>query len=466
MREVQGLQRRCCKGVSAAWCLRRELGTGRELERPVVGKLISQQSGKLRLESRMWLPCWLLPGDTPSPLLSAVARSALSAPTGPGLSWSSKCFILGMRPPQRPRVIRNGYACHRFAITAVGKWGTFISCRGRRATGVHGLDVAWLASSHHKAPANSVTDNLERKTARRELSICAMAAEAFGRPLQRRRLSEGLGHPRTASPLVHQGSYASFSIHEMTASKLARLQAKKEKTIPVMLECHEVSCAKGTQSNVSTSPALILSSETQKDGAGRSPAWFVELAEGTVTQHRYIKVLAVPVAAMFGRIRPRDAPASSFQPLSCVLSSHHLQNHLQDQPKHSFILFFFYLNSLLLNNHELPTSSELFHRGGGYGQLPGQPASATLLLLPLSGLLSSLWRCGSRGRGPHLPQVVGEKGPEHLLEMHNKRGSRILFLDVLKASQDEPSSCDFLENYFRGEQVKFIKKMGDHLTHL
>ncbi|KAK1338607.1 LOW QUALITY PROTEIN: hypothetical protein QTO34_019261 [Cnephaeus nilssonii] len=25
--------------------------------------------------------------------------------------WSSKCFILGMRPPQRPRVIRNGYAC-------------------------------------------------------------------------------------------------------------------------------------------------------------------------------------------------------------------------------------------------------------------------------------------------------------------------------------------------------------------
>ncbi|KAK1337400.1 hypothetical protein QTO34_002026 [Cnephaeus nilssonii] len=25
-------------------------------------------------------------------------------------SLSSKCFILGMRPPQRPRVIRNGYA--------------------------------------------------------------------------------------------------------------------------------------------------------------------------------------------------------------------------------------------------------------------------------------------------------------------------------------------------------------------
>ncbi|XP_054565502.1 28S ribosomal protein S23, mitochondrial isoform X2 [Eptesicus fuscus] len=26
---------------------------------------------------------------------------------------SSKCFILGMRPPQRPRVIKNGYACQR-----------------------------------------------------------------------------------------------------------------------------------------------------------------------------------------------------------------------------------------------------------------------------------------------------------------------------------------------------------------
>ncbi|KAK1341965.1 hypothetical protein QTO34_016717 [Cnephaeus nilssonii] len=28
------------------------------------------------------------------------------------VSRSSKCFILGMRPPQRPRVIRNGYALH------------------------------------------------------------------------------------------------------------------------------------------------------------------------------------------------------------------------------------------------------------------------------------------------------------------------------------------------------------------
>lgn len=37
-------------------------------------------------------------------------------------------------------------------------------CRGCRSTGVHSLDVAWFTSSNHKAPANCVTNNLERKT--------------------------------------------------------------------------------------------------------------------------------------------------------------------------------------------------------------------------------------------------------------------------------------------------------------
>ncbi|KAK1334812.1 hypothetical protein QTO34_004380 [Cnephaeus nilssonii] len=66
------------------------------------------------------------------------------------------------------------------------------------------------------------------------------------------------------------------------------------------------------------------------------------------------------VTCLDGRLK--YAPSSSLQPPSCVLSSHHLQNHLRDQPTHP--LFFFYLNSLLPNNHELPNSPELSHRGG------------------------------------------------------------------------------------------------------
>lgn len=53
------------------------------------------------------------------------------------------------------------------------------------------------------------------------------------------------------------------------------------------------------------------------------------------------------------RSRSRDAPSSRLWPLSCVLSSHHLQKHLWDQPTHGFYFCFCfcfsYLNSLLLN---------------------------------------------------------------------------------------------------------------------
>ncbi|XDA83372.1 hypothetical protein R6Z07F_013262 [Ovis aries] len=92
------------------------------------------------------------------------------------------------------------------------------------------------------------------------------------------------------------------------------------------------------------------------------------------------------------------------------------------------------------------------------------------------------------------------KGVERLLKLQNQRGGRALFLDVQKPSQDEwgktqdameavllieknlnqalldlhglasahgdPHICDFLENHFLDEEVKFIKKMGDHLTNL
>ncbi|XP_059132703.1 ferritin light chain 1-like [Peromyscus eremicus] len=93
----------------------------------------------------------------------------------------------------------------------------------------------------------------------------------------------------------------------------------------------------------------------------------------------------------------------------------------------------------------------------------------------------------------------------NLLKMQNERGGRALFQDVQKPSQDEwgksqeameaalvlekslnqalldlhalasagtdPHLCDFLENHFLenhflDEEVKLIKKMGNHLTNL
>ncbi|XP_036210293.1 ferritin light chain-like [Myotis myotis] len=49
-------------------------------------------------------------------------------------------------------------------------------------------------------------------------------------------------------------------------------------------------------------------------------------------------------------------------------------------------------------------------------------------------------------------------GAEHLLDMQNQPGGRVLFQDVLKS----PKLCDFWENHFLGEQVvKLSKKMGN-----
>ncbi|EPQ17721.1 Ferritin light chain [Myotis brandtii] len=42
----------------------------------------------------------------------------------------------------------------------------------------------------------------------------------------------------------------------------------------------------------------------------------------------------------------------------------------------------------------------------------------------------------------------------------------LLELHALGSIHAEPCLCSFLQNHFLGEQVKLIKKMGDHLTHL
>ena len=39
-------------------------------------------------------------------------------------------------------------------------------------------------------------------------------------------------------------------------------------------------------------------------------------------------------------------------------------------------------------------------------------------------------------------------------------------LHALGSAHADPHLCDFLESHFLGEQVKLVKKVGDHLTNL
>ncbi|XP_003406869.1 ferritin light chain [Loxodonta africana] len=106
------------------------------------------------------------------------------------------------------------------------------------------------------------------------------------------------------------------------------------------------------------------------------------------------------------------------------------------------------------------------------------------------------------GVGHFFRELSKEKreGAETLLKLQNQRGGRALFQDVQKPSQDEwgntldameaalalektlnqafldlhvvasaqadPHLCDFLERHFLDEEVKLIKKIGDHLTNI
>ncbi|XP_054574289.1 ferritin light chain-like [Eptesicus fuscus] len=108
----------------------------------------------------------------------------------------------------------------------------------------------------------------------------------------------------------------------------------------------------------------------------------------------------------------------------------------------------------------------------------------------------------NNGMGHFFCELTEEnlEGAKHLLKMENQLGGHILFQDEQKPSQDEwgktqdameaamvternlkqarwylhaldstykdPDLCDFLDNCFLAEEVKLIKKMGNHLTHL
>ncbi|KAM7327225.1 hypothetical protein ACRRTK_013592 [Alexandromys fortis] len=74
------------------------------------------------------------------------------------------------------------------------------------------------------------------------------------------------------------------------------------------------------------------------------------------------------------------------------------------------------------------------------------------------------------GVGHFFHELAEEKGEgtECLLKSQNDRRGHAPFHDVQKPCQDEgdPHLCDFIGNHFLDEEVKVIKKMGNHLTNL
>ncbi|KAK1332088.1 LOW QUALITY PROTEIN: hypothetical protein QTO34_007774 [Cnephaeus nilssonii] len=196
-------------------------------------------------------------------------------------------------------------------------------------------------------------------------------------------------------------------------------------------------------------------------------------------------------STVFGQNTPRDTPSYSLDhsPASYPVTPS------EPPPRPASTRVSFYLNSLLMNNHELPNSSALVHPGGGcpccLASLHLWPPTPTSLWASIS--TPTMWL--SRG-GPLLRELAEKErmGAEHLLKMQNCSGwfcSVDRASDVLRPPQGKigdameasialegtltqalwscrpgsplcsPQLRDFLQSHFRGEQVKLIKKMGD-----
>ncbi|KAK1341770.1 hypothetical protein QTO34_016519 [Cnephaeus nilssonii] len=186
------------------------------------------------------------------------------------------------------------------------------------------------------------------------------------------------------------------------------------------------------------------------------------------------------------------APALSVYPLVVSVrhsDCHHLQDHLRDQPTHRVV---FYLNSLLPNNHELPNSSESIHPVGLW-----PPAWPTCLCglhtylsrgfyshgedVALQGLgrfflelaekhegAERLLRCKTSAGAAFpsrtcwsLPRTSGQNSGRHRgrLALERNLTQALWELQALVLLAD-PRLCDFLQNHFRGEEVKLFKEMG------
>ncbi|CAK6444290.1 unnamed protein product [Pipistrellus nathusii] len=134
--------------------------------------------------------------------------------------------------------------------------------------------------------------------------------------------------------------------------------------------------------------------------------------------------------------RPRDTPSSSLQPLSCVSSSHHLQNHLRDQAPHRFLFSTF-------TSYCRTTMSSQIRQNDSTKMEAAIYRLVNLLLWPSYTYLSLGFYFNHddvalEGVG-HLFRELAEKkceGAEHFLTLQNKPGGSIVFQNMQKASQD------------------------------
>ncbi|KFO27195.1 Ferritin light chain [Fukomys damarensis] len=67
-------------------------------------------------------------------------------------------------------------------------------------------------------------------------------------------------------------------------------------------------------------------------------------------------------------------------------------------------------------------------------------------------------------RAENLLKSVDTVGADSALEKNLNQA--LLDLHALGSAKMDPHLCDFLANHFRNEEVKLIKKTGDHLTNL
>uniref|UniRef100_UPI00398EA2CC ferritin, higher subunit-like n=1 Tax=Pristiophorus japonicus TaxID=55135 RepID=UPI00398EA2CC len=60
----------------------------------------------------------------------------------------------------------------------------------------------------------------------------------------------------------------------------------------------------------------------------------------------------------------------------------------------------------------------------------------------------------------------GLEAMQRALQMEKNVNQSLLYLHKLSTGSTDPHLCDFLETHYLDEQVKMIKKLGDHITNL
>ena len=140
-------------------------------------------------------------------------------------------------------------------------------------------------------------------------------------------------------------------------------------------------------------------------------------------------------STVFVQKRPRDALSSNFLSPSNLFSSHKLQNQPLSHPQPLGPANSMELSSLVLINHELPDSSEVW--------VSLENAKPTRRLSPLPRQAEALPRWVGK------PRTLG-KPPSHEPAFWD--------LHALGSAHADPHLCDFLESPFLDENVKLIKK--------